>query len=121
MWLFVRYHRDAGWYRGWISAQYVKLTRRGRTIDLTANPTEVPVAKDIQRGGTEGNVQPVKPPAAAGLIATVSNINQDTHLNLRRDPNATSEALIQIGAGKAVQVLGCNGDGNWIKVPFLWQ
>src|SRR5450432_684811 len=118
-WLFVRYTKDTGSYTGWITAQYVQLSRRGRKLDL--DPTVVPVATGIQRGGTQGNVEPVKPPAAAGLIATVSNINQDTHLNLRRTPDANSESLVQIAAGEELQVEGRNGDGNWLKVQYQGQ
>ena len=118
-WLFVRYTKDTGTFTGWVTAQYVKLTFHGRKVDL--DPTQVPVAKDIQRGTTEGNVEPVKPVTGTGLIATVSNINQDTHLNLRSNPDANSEALVQIGAGEELQVEGRTGDGNWLKVQYQGQ
>ncbi len=113
-WLWVRYETESGAVVGWINSQYVKLTRNQRPYDIA----DVPTATDIQRGFLEGNATAVKPPAPPGVIATADKLNQGANLQLRRDPNATAESLALIPAGTELQVLGRNGDGNWIKVKF---
>ncbi len=118
IWLFVRYTTDAGAVTGWINSQYVTLTFRGRKLpDLK----QIPVAQTIQRGFTEGNAQPVKPPPPAGIIATVNKVNQGANLQLRRTPNADAESLGLIPAGSELQVQGRNADGNWLQVSVQGQ
>ncbi|MEP7286895.1 MAG: DUF4397 domain-containing protein [Chloroflexota bacterium] len=112
IWLWVRYQSDSGSVVGWVNQQYIKITHGGRKVEIA----DIPVAKTIQRGFTEGSVAPVQPPPAAGLIATVDKLNEGANLQLRRDPNTTAESLGLIPNGSQLEVLGRNGDGNWLKV-----
>jgi uncharacterized protein YraI len=114
IWLLVRYATDTGTIVGWVNMQYVQLTRNQRKIDIS----EVPTSKEITRGFIEGNATPVKPPAPPGIIATVDKVNQGANLQLRRQPDATSESLALIPSGTELPVLGRNGDGNWLQVRF---
>jgi hypothetical protein len=115
LWLFVRYQTDTGGVDGWVNAQFLTLMKNGRKADLN---TEVPFAKDITRGFLEGNATAVKPPTPPGIIATVNKVNQGANLQLRRNPDATSESLGLIPSGTELQVEGRNADGNWIKVKY---
>ncbi len=113
-WLLVRYETDQGAITGWVNLQYVQLTRNQRPLDIA----DVRKATEITRGFIEGNATAVKPPAAPGIIATVNKVNPGTNLQLRSQPDATSESLALIPSGSELQVVGRNGDGNWLKVKF---
>ncbi len=113
-WLLVRYQTDTGAITGWVNLQYVQLTFHQRKADIS----EVPKATEITRGFIEGNATAVKPPAPPGIIATVNKVNEGANLQLRRQPDATSESLGLIPSGSELQVLGRNGDGNWLEVSF---
>jgi uncharacterized protein YgiM (DUF1202 family) len=113
-WLLVRYETDQGAITGWVNLQYVKLTRNQRPVDIA----EVAKATEVTRGFIEGNATAVKPPAAPGIIATVNKVNPGTNLQLRLQPDATSESLALIPSGSELQVVGRNGDGNWLRVKF---
>ncbi len=114
VWLYVRYEAENSTLTGWVNLQYIKLTRNQRPFDVA----DVPKAAEIQRGSIEGAATSVKPPPAPGIVATVNKLNPGVNLQLRQNPDATSESLGLIPAGTELPVLGRNGNGNWIKVNF---
>jgi uncharacterized protein YraI len=120
-WYRAQYNKDQNVCTGWISAQYVQVTRRGRKVDVS----EIPTATSITRGDCQTSsgaaVAPVAPPPAAGLVATVSGIDQDAHLNLRDKPDVNGNVLASIGAGEQLQVQGRTADGMWLEVTYQGQ
>ncbi len=118
VWYFVQYSTsDGNSVFGWMSSDFVTVARHSKPVDLT----EIPVATEITRGYTQGNVATVAPPVAPGLIATVINVNQGANLQFRRDPNVNAQSLGLIPTGAQLSVLGRNGSGQWIQVTYQGQ
>jgi len=114
IWLYVRYEAENSTLTGWVNLQYIKLTRNQRPFDVA----DVPKATEIFRGDIQGAATAVKPAPPPGVIATVNKLNAGANLQLRRNPDATSESLGLIPSGTELPVLGRNGDGNWIQVRY---
>lgn len=114
-WLYVEYDSGAGAVTGWISVEYVLLSRGGRTLPLE----EIPVADEVLPG--EGSIESGSTGAAtpAPFANTVFGaLNTTGNLNLREAPNAESTVLLAIPPGAVVVVLGRNGDGTWLNVRY---
>jgi hypothetical protein len=115
-WFFVEYEAGGVKVTGWISGQYVILSRGGRALPIE----EIPIADEIIPG--EGNLDgAVIPPTQntdpfASLI--VGTLSTTGNLNLRATPSAEAQVLLSIPAGSVVTVLGRNGDGVWLNVRY---
>lgn len=114
IWLFVRYQTESGSITGWVNSQFLVLKRRGQPVSLD----EVPVAAEIQRGGTVGSPAVITPPPPSGLIATIDKLDPGVNLQLRRNPDAGAESLGLIPAGTQLPVTGRNGAGTWLRVNY---
>ncbi|NJL92249.1 MAG: SH3 domain-containing protein [Anaerolineae bacterium] len=133
-WLFVTAEdpsTGAG-LQGWVAAQFVVLTFRGRLFSLN----DVPVLDGTQVGGpaVEGAASPAGAvaPGAASPAAPVAQPSVDpnqvqgrlltspgSELNLRDTP--TTEGVVRIGlpAEAVLAVTGRNGAGTWLQVTYL--
>ncbi len=113
-WFFVQFDVEGSSVFGWMSADFLKLARRNKPVDVK----DIPVATEITRGYITGQATAVLPPPKAGLIATVINVNNGANLQFRRDPNANAESLGLIPTGTELDVLGRNGGGSWLQVTY---
>lgn len=121
IWLFVRFETTGGAITGWVNAQFITLTLKGKKIELVDVPAAP--ADNLPRGANEGSsaVVPIQPVAGQGIIAIVTKLDASSNLNLRRDPNSNAEAIAKIPSQSQLNVLGRNGDGNWLEVEFNAQ
>ncbi len=116
IWFNVQYDVEGSTIIGWMSADFLILTTKynGKPVDVK----DVPVITDIQPGLIRGNATQVLPGGGPTVTALVVNIDAGANLQLRRNPDATSESLGLIPSGSSVEVLGRNGPGSWIQVRF---
>lgn len=114
-WLYVRYRQEDGSATvGWVSAQYVSLSKLGRPYQITDL-----VVVDITEGGyfEAPGQQPVIPVEQQKVVGTV-NLNPGANLNLRDRPSADGRVVVGIPAGESMVINGRNGDGTWVQVTY---
>lgn len=114
-WVYVRYRTENGGATiGWVSAQYVTLSRLGRAYAL-----EDLALIDIDEAGYfEAPGQgPVIPAELQEVIGTV-NLNPGANLNLRDRPSVDARVVLGIPSGESMVLLGRNGDGSWLRARY---
>ncbi|MBI5666553.1 MAG: DUF4397 domain-containing protein [Chloroflexi bacterium] len=123
-WAFVSYTPpEGGSITGWVNTLYVQYTLNGRPIDYEGMEARnlLVISDGTERGEVTAGVAPVARPTTDPLrdaiVATVV-LDAGSNLNLRRNPNADSEVLLQIPSGGQAVVTGRSGDGNWLQVTF---
>lgn len=114
-WLFVRYRQEDGSATiGWVSAQYVTLSRLGRPFAMT----DLAVVDVEEAGYYEApGVAPVIPAEMQEVIGTV-NVLPGVNLNLRDRPTADGRVVVGIPSGESMVINGRNGDGTWVQVTY---
>ena len=114
-WLFVRYRQEDGSATvGWVSAQYITLSRLGRAVPIT----DLVVVDAEEAGYYEApGVTPVIPAELQDVVGTV-NLNPGANLNLRDQPTADGRVIVGIPTGDSVILNGRNGDGTWVQVTY---
>ena len=114
-WLYVRYRQeDGGATVGWVSAQYVSLSKLGRPYQIT----DLVVVDVTEAGYFEAPGQrPAIPVEQQDVVGTV-NLNPGANLNLRDRPSADGRVVVGIPAGESMVINGRNGDGTWVQVTY---
>jgi len=114
-WLFVRYRQEDGSATvGWVSAQYVSLSRWGRPFAMT----DLAVVDVAEPGYYEApGVTPVIPAEMQKVVGTV-NVNPGVNLNLRDRPTADGRVIVGIPSGESMVINGRTGDGTWVQVTY---
>lgn len=77
-------------------------------------PTET-VAPPVETEATESPVAVVPSATATTAIIQVIEVTTGGLVNIRREPNTTSDILGVAAAGDIFEVIGSNGDGSWIN------
>lgn len=114
-WLYVRYRtEDGGATVGWVSAQYVTLSRQGRAITLE----EVPLVDVSEAGYFEAPGQLAVQAEAQKIIGLV-DLNPGANLNLRDRPSADARVVLGIPSGEMLELDGRNGDGTWVHGLYI--
>lgn len=114
-WLYVRYRmEDGGATVGWVSAQYVSLSRQGRAVTLE----EVPLVDVSEAGYFEAPGQLAIQAEAQKIIGLV-DLNPGANLNLRDRPSADARVVLGIPSGETLELDGRNGDGTWVHGLYL--
>ena len=114
-WLYVRYRKeDGGATIGWVSAEYVSLSKLGREVEMTDL-----VVVDITEGGFyeapgQAPVIPIEQQEVVGVV----NLNPGANLNLRDRPSADARVVVGIPSGDSMVLNGRNGDGTWVQVTY---
>jgi uncharacterized protein YraI len=123
-WVFVRYlPPEGGSITGWAYNQFVQYQRNGEdvTIDELFQRELVPLLDPETIGEVSVDAPEFTPPTADPLrdvyVATVE-LDPGANLNLRRDPDAQSEVLVQIPSGSQVVVVARTPDGSWLQTSF---
>lgn len=123
-WVFVSYSpAEGGTVTGWVSATYIQYTYNSRLIDLDElEERELLVtAPDDLRGevgaGAAPIVVPTVDPVKDQYVAVVA-LDAGSNLNLRRNPNSSSEVLAQIPSGTQLLVTARTQDELWLQVTF---
>jgi uncharacterized protein YraI len=124
-WVFVRYTpTEGGSVTGWVGTGYVQYSFNNRPIDLEEMQTRnlLVVTSDDERGEVTAGVPQVgiptvNPISRDDIVATVV-LDSGSNLNLRRNPNANAEVLIQLPSGTQAVVNGKSQDGLWLNVTF---
>ena len=114
-WLYVRYRQEDGSATvGWVSAQYVTLSKLSRPFAIT----DLVVVDAEEPGYYEApGVAPVIPAELQDVIGTV-NLNAGANLNLRDRPSADAFVVVGVPSGEVLTVNGRNGDGTWVRVTY---
>lgn len=114
-WLYVRYRQEDGSATvGWVSAQYVSLSKLGRPYEIT----DLVVVDVTEAGYFEAPGQgPSIPLEQQNVVGTV-NLNPGANLNLRDRPSADGRVVVGIPAGESMVINGRNGDGSWVQVTY---
>ena len=114
-WLFVRYRQEDGSATvGWVSVQYVSLSRWGRPFAMT----DLAVVDVAEPGYYEApGVTPVIPAEMQKVVGTV-NVNPGVNLNLRDRPTADGRVIVGIPSGESMVINGRTGDGTWVQVTY---
>lgn len=114
-WLFVRYRQEDGSATvGWVSVQYVSLSRWGRPYAMT----DLVVVDAEEAGYYEApGVTPVIPAEMQNVVGTV-NVNPGVNLNLRDRPSADGRVVVGIPGGESMVINGRSGDGTWVQVTY---
>lgn len=114
-WLFVRYRQEDGSATvGWVSAQYVTLSKLSRPFAIT----DLVVVDAEEPGYYEApGVAPVIPAELQDVIGTV-NLNAGANLNLRDRPTADGRVVVGIPSGDSMVINGRSGDGTWVQVTY---
>lgn len=114
-WLYVRYRTENGGATiGWVSAQYVSLSRLGREVDII----DVPLADETEAGYFEAPGEaPVIPIELQEVVGTV-DLNPGANLNLRDRPANDARVVVGIPSGDSMILNGRNGDGTWVQVTY---
>lgn len=116
-WFFVQFDSAGSSVFGWMSADFIVLSRRNKPVDVK----EIPVATEITRGFIQGAATSVQPPPKPGVIATIINVNNGANLQLRRTPDVNAESLGLIPPDTQLDVTGRDGSGTWIQVSYNGQ
>lgn len=113
-WLLVRYRTENGGATvGWVSAQYVTLTRLGRPVELN----EVPLVDASEPGFYEAPGESQIPIEQQKVIGVV-DLNPGANLNLRDRPDPQARVVVGIPSGDSMELLGRNEDGTWVRVRY---
>jgi hypothetical protein len=119
---------------GWISAEYVLLTRAGRLITLDDVPT-IPPGSELPAGGfidpntgsvmpeasdVTGGGQPQAPQQQPAQTQPIGRLLADpgANVNLRDLPSTDALTRVSMPWDATVLVLGRNGAGDWLNVTF---
>ena len=115
-WLRVRYLKEDGSATiGWVSAQYISLSRQGRTVELA----EIPLLEEAEAGFYEApGQQPPQVPADQQNVTGVVILNPGANLNLRDRPDANAFVLSAIPSGAVLTINGRNVDATWVQVTY---
>jgi hypothetical protein len=114
-WLYVRYRTENGGATiGWVSAQYVTLSKLGHTVAIT----DLVVIDVAEAGYFELPGQAPVIPAEQQKVVGVVNLNPGANLNLRDRPTADARVVVGIPSGDSMIVNGRNGDGSWVQVTY---
>ncbi len=114
-WLYVRFRQEDGSATvGWVSAQYVTLSRLGRPVELDA----VIVVDAAEPGYYEAPGQTSLAPIKMDEVIGTVNLNPGANLNLRDRPSADARVVVGIPSGESVIINGRNGDGTWVQVTY---
>ncbi len=113
-WLYVRYRTENGGATvGWVSGQYVSLTRLDRPVELE----EVPIVDATETGYYEAPGVSQIPFEQQKVIGTV-DLNPGANLNLRDRPDSQARVVIGIPSGDSMELLGRNEDGTWARARY---
>jgi len=114
-WLRVRYRKENGGATvGWVSAQYVTLSKLGRSLTIT----DVPLLETAEPGFYETpGQQPVIPLEQQAVVGVV-NLDPGANLNLRDRPSDDAFVVRAIPTGSVLTINGRNGAGTWVQVTF---
>lgn len=114
-WLFVRYRQEDGSATvGWVSAQYVTLSRLDRPVELE----DVPLADPDIRGYFEVATNPLVIPVELQDVIGTVDLNPGANLNLRDRPSADARVVLGVPSGDSMVLNGRNGDGLWVQVTY---
>ena len=104
IWLYVSWAApDGGTVKGWINAQFVRITKDGRAITKDADILAFKQIPEDTPGEVNSSVTPVS--NTINIIGTVSNVDPNVNVQIRRQPNITAESLGLLPAGSTVIVL----------------
>ncbi len=113
-WLYVRYRTENGGATvGWVSAQYVSLSKLGRAVEIT----DLPLVDRGEAGYYEAPGESMIPPEQQDVIGVV-NLNPGANLNLRDRPSPDARVVLGIPSGDSMVLDGRNGDGTWVHVKY---
>jgi SH3-like domain-containing protein len=123
-WAFLSYvTADGGTITGWSSTDFLdyQLNSQPTTLEeleerglLEITPTDT---RGAQTAGTGQVAVPTVDPARDAIVAEVV-LDPGANLNLRRDPDNTSEVLARIPSGTQLIVTERTGDGEWLSVTY---
>ncbi len=114
-WLYVRYRTENGGATiGWVSSQYVTLSKLGRPVELT----DLVVVDAGEAGYYELPGQLPQIPVEQQDVVGVVNLNPGANLNLRDQPSADARVVVGIPSGDSMILKGRNGDGAWVQVLY---
>ncbi len=126
-WAFISYRpAEGGTFTGWVSTQFLTYLLNGNPItleeleamnmlvELDPEETRGEVSADAPLPST--NVTP--DPVQDAYVGTVVGLNEDTNLNLRRDPTIRAEVLGRIPLDTQLIIDGRTGDGDWLLTTF---
>ncbi len=113
-WLYVRYRTENGGATvGWVSAQYVSLTKLGHPVEIA----DLPLVDRGEAGYYEAPGESMIPPEQQDVVGVV-NLNPGANLNLRDRPSADARVVLGIPSGDHMVLDGRNGDGTWVHVKY---
>ena len=115
IWLQVRYRLETGgsWI-GWVSAQYVVLTRWDRSYEIE----DLPEADPTEGGYLEAAGEPLPIPLELQDVIGTVDLNPGANLNLRDNPRADAFRIVGIPSSASMVINGRNGDGTWVQVTY---
>ncbi len=114
-WLYVRYRKENGGATiGWVSAEYVSLSKLGHPVELT----DLVVVDTTEGGYYEAPGQAPQIPIEQQEVVGVVNLNPGANLNLRDRPSADARVVVGIPTGDSMILNGRNGDGTWVQVTY---
>jgi hypothetical protein len=114
-WLYVRYRTENGGATiGWVSAEYVSLSKLGHTVEIT----DLVVVDATEGGYYEAPGQAPVIPLEQQKVVGVVNLNPGANLNLRDQPNSDARVVVGIPSGESMILNGRNGDGTWVQVTY---
>ncbi len=113
-WLYVRYRTENGGATvGWVSAQYVTLSKLGHPVEIA----DLPLVDRGEAGYYEAPGESMIPPEQQDVVGVV-NLNPGANLNLRDRPSADARVVLGIPSGDHMVLDGRNGDGTWVHVKY---
>lgn len=117
-WIRVRYIKEnQAATIGWVSAQYVTISQLGRALDLSA----LPKLEEAEPGFYESpGIQPQIPVEQQAVVGVVT-LDPGANLNLRDRPTADGRVVVGIPTGAALELIGRNFDGTWVRVTYVNQ
>ncbi|MGB1289267.1 MAG: SH3 domain-containing protein, partial [Aggregatilineales bacterium] len=121
---------EGGTVTGWVSLQYMDVRLNNDIISLpelqaefgqyTGEPLYNIVADDVVGTVDGSNIEvsiPTPDPLEDAIVGEVI-LDAGSNLQLRRQPDATSESINLIPTGTRVIVDNRTGNGDWISVTF---
>ncbi len=125
-WAFVRYAGTDSTVTGWVSVAFVTFQRNGQSVDFDRlqELNELNITADDQRGGviTSGASSPGIPADLRNVVAgTVTGLNPDANLHLRRHANDQAESLALLPNDTVMVVSGRTDDSTWLQVTYQNQ
>ncbi len=124
-WLFVEHEAaEQTIFRGWVSAQYVRLLLNEEPISIATlralDARAVKLLSDSVRGSirlADTLPSPDESEHTAGIVGEV-DLNPDSALHLRRQPSAGAESLALIPASTVLELQGITASGHWFKASY---